>query len=196
ADVKSDEDKSTAGSLLTNVAAGTGLAKTWLAEPEHANRATSISMAEPVRRRVGGIQNLWIAYDTELLRHAVDQAVEAGRIPAEVTIAAGTPHERTMSAASSVTITGPQIAAENAQVNAEVLKNLSQALIPLQAAGFLSADACARAAKVGWESLVGVPYSPELDQADGDVEELATYIEDKAPTAGTKGPLALLGNAG
>ncbi|MEA2828465.1 MAG: hypothetical protein QOG43_2904, partial [Actinomycetota bacterium] len=134
ADVKAEEDKTTSGALLTNVAAGTGLAKTWLAEPEHANRATSISMAEPVRRRVGGVQNLWLAYVTELLRHSVDQAVEAGRIPAEVTIAAGTPHERTMPAAATVTITGPQIAAENAAVNAEVLKNLSQALIPLRQA--------------------------------------------------------------
>lgn len=195
ADVKADEDSTTAGNLLTNVAAGTGLAKTWLAEPENANRATSISMAEPVRRRVGGVQNLWIGYMTELARNAVDRAVDAGRIPAEVLIAVGTSHERLMPAASTVTITGPEVAAADAQINAEVLVKLSQALEPLRKNGFLTEAACARAAKKGWEDLVGVPYSPELDQPDGEVDDLATYIDDKAPTAGTKGSLALLGVA-
>ena len=196
ADVKADEDSTTAGNLLTMVAAGTGLAKTWLAEPEHANRATSISMAEPVRRRVGGVQNLWIGYLTELARTVVDQAVRAGRIPATVTIGAGAGSERILPASATVTVTGPEVAAADAQVNATVLLNLAQALVPMVQAGLLTQEAARRAAKKGWEDLVGVPYSPELDQADGDVEDLATYIDDKAPAAGTKGPLALLGAAG
>jgi len=54
------EDSKAASSVLTGVAAGAGLAKTWLAEPEDANRATSLSMAEPVRRRVQGVQKQWL----------------------------------------------------------------------------------------------------------------------------------------
>jgi hypothetical protein len=46
------EDTSTAKALLTQIAGGAGLAKTWLADPEDSNRATSLTMAEPVRRRV------------------------------------------------------------------------------------------------------------------------------------------------
>lgn len=196
ADVKSDEDSTTAGNLLTNVAAGTGLAKTWLAEPEHANRATSISMAEPVRRRVGGVQNLWLRYQTELVRNAVDRAVDSGRIAPEITLGAGTAAERVLAASATVTVTGPEVAAADAQVNATVLLNLAQALAPLQQGGFLTPEACQRAARKAWEDLLGVPYSPELDQVDASVDELATYIDDKAPAAGAKGPLALLGAAG
>jgi hypothetical protein len=64
------EDTAANRSVLTNIASGTGLAKTWLAEPEDANRATSLTMAEPVRRRVGSVQKSWLAQQTELVRFA------------------------------------------------------------------------------------------------------------------------------
>src|SRR5690606_25381462 len=80
------EDTNTAKAVLTNVAGGAGLSKHWLAEPEDANRATSQSMAEPVRRRISSVQNEWLSRVTEMVRFVVDQAVAAGRLPAEVTV--------------------------------------------------------------------------------------------------------------
>lgn len=167
------EDKVTGASALTSVAAGAGLAKTWLAEPEDANRATALTMAEPVRRRVGGVQNLWLGHMTELVRYAVDQAVNAGRLPALVATAEG---ERP--AAETVTITGPQIASADALINAQVLTELNQSLAGLQSAGLLGPEAAKRAAEKAWEAFVGVPYDPHLDgQTPGNV---ADYVDARA----------------
>ncbi len=74
--VGSYEDANTQRQLLTQVSAGAGLARTWLAEPEGANRATSLTMAEPVRRRVGGVQDDWLRIMGELCRYQIDQLVE------------------------------------------------------------------------------------------------------------------------
>lgn len=161
------EDTNTAGSILTLIAGGAGLAKTWLADPEDANRATSLTMAEPVRRRVGGVQRMWLGYITELVRFAVDQAVAAGRIPALVDVPDPAGGTRQVPAAETVTVTGPEIAAADAQVTATVLVQLSQALTQLVAAGVMTPEAAKVAARKGWEDYVGVPYQPELDRADG-----------------------------
>jgi hypothetical protein len=74
-----------AAGVLTLAAAGSGLAKTWLAEPDGANRATSLTMAEPVRRRVAGVQNDVAGVPDRAVRYAMDQAVAAGRLPKMVT---------------------------------------------------------------------------------------------------------------
>lgn len=171
------EDANTAKSLMTNIAAGPGLAKTWLAEPEDANRATSISMAEPVRRRVGGVQNLWLGYQTEFVRFAVDRAVAAHRLPAEVPVKAAD-GERMMRASDTVKVTGPAIAAADAQVNAGILLQLANGLAGMVAGGLLTKEAAQVAAKKGWETFVGVPYSAELGEPDADPDDVATYIDD------------------
>jgi hypothetical protein len=173
AQVGAQEDRTTAQSVLTSVAAGSGLAKTWLAEPEDANRATSLTMAEPVRRRVGGVQNLWLAYMTEHIRFAVDKAVEAGRIPEEVTLPDGT----VLAAAKTVTMTGPEIADAPALTGAEVLLKLTTALTGLRAQGLLSPKACELAARKGWEDFTGTAFRPEL--ATADVGDVATYLDDQ-----------------
>ena len=177
ADTGSYEDNNTARALMTNIAAGPGLAKTWLAEPEDANRATSISMAEPVRRRVGGVQNLWLAYQSEFVRFSVDRAVAARRLPAEVAVRS-TDGQRMMRASETVKVTGPAIAAADAQVNAGILVQLANSLAGMVAADLLTPEAAQVAAKKGWETFVGVPYSAELGEPDSSPDDVATYIDD------------------
>ncbi|MEZ5236807.1 MAG: hypothetical protein R2749_29560 [Acidimicrobiales bacterium] len=184
------EDATTAGSVLTVVAGGAGLAKTWLADPEDANKATSVSMAEPIRRRVGAVQNLWIARQTEMVRFAVDQAVAAGRLPATVTLdtEAGPVTKR---AAETVQVRGPQIAASDAQITARVMVQLSTALETMVANRFMTPEAAQVAAQKAWEDYLGVPYRPELGRPDTNVDDVATAV-DTAPTTDRLAALAAL----
>ncbi|BCJ45324.1 hypothetical protein GCM10010168_85930 [Actinoplanes ianthinogenes] len=173
------EDAAANRSVLTNIASGAGLAKTWLAEPEDANRATSLTMAEPVRRRVGGIQKTWLAQQTELVRFAVDRAVAAGRLPAKVEATDPRTGEVTQIPASqAVIVTGPEIAASDSQLTAQVLLNLSTGLEKLQQIGALSPEAAATAARKAWEDYVGVPYTAELDSPAANPDDLAAAVEE------------------
>lgn len=173
------EDTNAAKSVLTLIAGGSGLARTWLADPEDANRATSLTMAEPVRRRVAGVQKMWLACQTEFVRFAVDRAVAARRLPAMVEAAdprTGQTYE--IPAAQSVLVTGPEIAAADAAITAQVLLNLSTGLENLRQIGALSAEAAAVAARKAWEDFVGIPYSADLDSPDADPGDIATAIDD------------------
>jgi hypothetical protein len=179
------EDIQTGQSILTNIASGAGLSKTWLAEPDGANRATSLTMAEPVRRRVRGVQTTWLDQQTDLVRYQVDRAVAARRLPAMLEVvdpATGQVHE--LRASQAVTVTGPEIAAADAQVNAQVLLNLSTALEQLQLTGALSDKAREVAARKAWEDYVGTPYVASLDTPDpGDTksrDDLATHIDEQS----------------
>lgn len=172
------EDTNTSKAVMTNIAGGAGLAKTWLAEPEDANRATSLTMAEPVRRRVAGVQKVWLDYDAELVRFAVDQAVAAKRLDPTVkvpNVAGG--REIEMPASMTVSVTGPEVAAADAQITAEVLVNLSTALDTMQSKGLLTAEAAQIAAQKAWEDYMGVPYSPELGKPGADRDDVATHVE-------------------
>lgn len=184
ASTNAEEDKTTAQTLLTNVAAGAGLAPSWLAEPGNTNRATSLTMAEPIRRRVGGIQNMWLARQTEKCRFAVDQAVAVGRLPREVPAVGETTAALTIAASKTVVVTGPSIATADAQVTALVLLNLSQGLADLVNAGVMTREAAQVAAKKGWEDYVGVPYSADLDKPDANVDDIATAVADAGPGSG------------
>jgi len=173
------EDNAANKSVLTNIASGAGLAKTWLAEPEDANRATSLTMAEPVRRRVGSIQKVWLAQQTEMVRYAVDRAVDARRIPARVEARDVKTGETTQIPASqAVRVTGPEIAAADSQITAQVLLNLSTGLEKLVTIGALSKEASATAARKAWEDYVGVPYTAELDSPTANRDDVATAVED------------------
>lgn len=175
------EDTEAAKSVLTLAAAGSGLSKHWLAEPDGSNRATSMTMAEPVRRRVAGVQKNWLGYQTDFVRFAVDQAVAARRLQATVEGTdpkTGLTYE--LKAAQSVTVTGPEIAAADAQITAEVLMNLSIGLEKLQTIGALSQEASAEAARKAWEDFVGVPFRPELSTPGRDVNDVATYVDEKS----------------
>jgi hypothetical protein len=172
------EDTQAAGAVLTKVAGGAGLAKTWLAEPDGANRATSLTMAEPVRRRVGGVQKLWLNQMTELVRFAVDRAVAAKRLPEMVEASdpkTGAASEQ--KASQSVIVTGPEVAAADAQITAQVLLNLATSLTQMVDAGVLTVDAAALAAKKGWEDYMGIPYRAELDSPEANVDDLAEVAE-------------------
>jgi hypothetical protein len=176
-----EEDKVAAQSVLTNIAGGAGLAKTWLAEPEDANRATSLTMAEPVRRRVGGVQKLWLGYQTELVRFAVDQAVNAKRLPATVeAVDPKTGQSYQIPAAQSVMVTGPEIAAADAQVTAQVLLNLATGLEKLVGIGALSPEGAKAAARKAWEDYVGIPYSADLDASTANPDDVATAVDAAA----------------
>jgi len=172
------EDTNTAKAVMTQVAAGAGLAKTWLAEPEDANRATSLSMAEPVRRRVGGVQKLWLGYQAELVRFAVDRAVAAGRLEQAVTVAGPGGGQRELPASETVTVSGPEVAAADAQITADVLVKLSQSLTQMVGAGVMTAEAARYAARKAWEDYVGIPYIADLDRSDGaTADDIATEVD-------------------
>ncbi len=174
------EDTTANKSILTVIAAGTGLAKTWLAEPEDANRATSLTMAEPVRRRVGGVQQSWLGFMSEYAGYVVDRAVAAGRLDAKVdSINSTTGQIKKSPASSAVQIVGPEIAAADAQLNATVLLNLSTGLEKLVTAGILSEEAAQVAARKGWEDYMGVPWRAELAKPDANVDDVATHLDDK-----------------
>ena len=184
------EDTEAASSALTLVSAGSGLSKTWLSEPDGANRATSLSMAEPVRRRIAGVQGTWLGYQTELLRFMVDRAVAAKRLQPTVEgrdPKTGQTYE--VKASQTVTVSGPEVAAADAQISAQVLMNLSIGLEKLQSIGALSPEAAQQAARKAWEDFAGVPYRAELDKPDGDVNDVATHVDDNA---GGKSPAGRL----
>lgn len=183
------EDVNTSKAILTLIAGGTGLAKTWLADPEDANRATALTMAEPVRRRVGAVQNRWLAMTTLLVRYAIDQRVRANVLPPMVTVrdAGG---EREVPTSSTVSVTGPAVAAADAQITAQVMQNLSVGLQGMVAGGLLTREAAREASRRAWEDFMGVPYRHELDEglADGDgLDDVAQQVSD---AGGGSGPLA------
>ncbi len=175
------EDSTAAKSVLTLVAGGAGLAKTWLAEPEDANRATSLTMAEPVRRRVQGVQKLWLDDQTELTRYAIDQAVKARRLKAKVESKNPRTGETVeILASQTLTVTGPEVAAADAQITAQVLLNLSTGLEKLVQTGAMTQEAAAVAARKGWEDYMGIPYSSDLGKPDANVDDIATAVDDAA----------------
>jgi hypothetical protein len=147
-----------------------------------------MTMAEPVRRRVAGVQKTWLDQMTEFARFAVDQAVRARRLPRTVpAVDPQTGDQYEVPASQAVRVTGPEIAAADAQVNAEVLLNLSTGLTQLIDAGALSPAAAKVAATKAWEDYVGVPYVASLDAPNlGDRtqarDDLATHIDDKGGT--------------
>lgn len=173
------EDTNANRSVLTMIAGGSGLAKTWLAEPEDANRATSLTMAEPVRRRVQGVQKTWLALQTEFARFAVDRAVASRRLPETVEATdPRTGQSYQIPAAQSVMVTGPEIAAADAQITAQVLLNLSTGLEKLRQIGALSGEAAEVAARKAWEDYMGVPYSADLDSPDADADDVASLVDE------------------
>lgn len=175
------EDTQAASAVLTQIAGGAGLAKTWLAEPDGSNRATSLTMAEPVRRRVGGLQGVWLDYQTEFVRYAVDRAVAAGRLPKMVESRdPKTGDVSEVAASMSVVVTGPEIAAADAQITAGVLVNLATGLNTMVQGGLLTPQAGAQAARKAWEDFMGIPYKAELDGPDVDPNALAGYIDEQA----------------
>lgn len=178
------EDNAANRSVLTMAAAGSGLSRHWLADPEDANRATSQSMAEPVRRRIQSVQKMWLAYQTDLPRFAVDQAVRVGRLPRLVDAVDPRTSERyRVPAAQTVTAVGPEIAAADSQIAAQVMLNLATGLEKLRTIGALSEEGASLAAKRCWEQFMGVPYVAELDKPDGDRDKIADHIDSSKPPA-------------
>jgi hypothetical protein len=174
------EDISTNGAVLTNVAAGSGLARTWLADPEDANRATSMSMAEPVRRRVGSVQRVWLEQMTELVRFAVDRAVAAKRLPATVKIQdPKTGEEHEIPASMAVSVQGPRIAAEDAQYAATVLLNLATGVEKFKEMDIMPAEAGALMMRKAWEDFMGTPYPVGLKiTPESNPDDIASAVAD------------------
>lgn len=193
-DTGSFEDTNTMGSILTNVAGGAGLAKTWLSEAEGANRATAVSMAEPVRRRLGGVQKAYLSIPTEMARYAVDRAVAAGRLPREVPSINAQGDPIVVPASMTVSIIGPEIAAADSTLASSVFLNLSQALDNMTAKGIMTLPAAQLAAQKAWELFVGIPFRPDLaaDLTAG-VPGAGDAIAEAVAAAGATSPLDRLG---
>lgn len=174
-----DEDSVASKGALTLIAGGAGLARTWLADPEDANRATSLTMAEPVRRRVGGVQKVWLEQQTEWVRFVVDRAVAARRLKPMVEASdpkTGQTYE--VPASQTVTVTGPAIAAADATITAQILLNLSTAVTGLVQTELLSPDAAKVLVRKAWEGFAGVPYRAELDSPNANPDDVAQAVDD------------------
>ena len=156
----------TALQVLTAVSAGTVLAKTWLAEPEGSNRATGVSMAEPVRRRVQSVQRMWRQFMLTVCRFVVDEAVRVGRLPRFVTIPA-TDATKTVTVPTwrTVRVEMPEIAATDAQMNATILGTVASAVAQLVPTGMLGPEAARRLAELAWSAFMGEPWRPGLDDS-------------------------------
>lgn len=178
-DSGAESDTKTNGAVLTQIASGAGLARTWLADPEDANRATSMTMAEPVRRRVGGVQRIWLAQQTELCRIAVDRAVAARRLSATVTVTdAKTGEKSEIPASQAVVVRGPEIAAADASIAAQVMLNLATGLEKLVQIGGLSPEAAQFASRKAWEDFMGVPWRAELAGTGANPDDVAQAVDD------------------
>ncbi len=172
------EDTVANASVLTNIASGSGLSKVWLAEPDGANRATSMSMAEPVRRRVASIQNVWLYQQNEKARFAIDRAVAARRLPERVEAHDPRTGEMTSLPTSQVvTVTGPEIAAADAAITAQVMLNLATGLEKLKQNGLLSQEALQLAARKAWEDYMGLPFTAELAGPDANPDDIAEVVQ-------------------
>ena len=187
------EDTNTALSVLTNIASAAGLAKTWLSESEGANRATSMSMAEPVRRRVGGVQLEWLGIMTEHLRYVVDQAVAVGRLPRMIASTDIAGETIMVSPAQLVRATGPKIAAADAQITSTVLMNLGTAIESMVSVGVLTKEAGAIAVQKAWEQFVGRPFPSSL-AAKPSTSLAADATAEEIAAAQTEGRLFLVGS--
>ena len=180
------EDTNTTRALMTQVAGGAGLARTWLAEPEGSNRATALTMAEPVRRRVGGVQNLWLGFMRELCAYQVDQLVARDRLPMTVDM-----NGRQVPTSEAFTMIGPEIAAADAQMKSAVLVNLGTGLGALVQAEILGREAAQKLAQKAYADFAGVPWDPSLDTIletamNGDVDSAATNDEAAEMVAATE----------
>jgi hypothetical protein len=132
-----------------------------------------------VRRRVGGVQKTWLEQVTELVRFAVDRAVAAGRLaPTVQAVDPKTGHVYDISACMSVSVTGPEIAAADSQITAQVLLNLSTGLENMVGIGVLSPEAAKVLARKAWEDYMGVPYTSDLDSPGANPDDIATAVDD------------------
>src|SRR6266536_5790213 len=100
------------------------------------------------------------------IRAPLVTGVQTCALPISPTVTAvdeRTGQQREVPAAQTVLVTGPEIAAADAQITAQVLLNLSTGLEKLVGIGALSVEAAKAAARKAWEDYVGVPYNADLD---------------------------------
>lgn len=181
----SDEDSTTAGTILTSVAGGVGLAKPWLSEAEGSNRASSVTMAEPVRRRVASVQRMWLSFMREICRFVVDQAVATGQLPRYSSIPDDVGGRRNVPTWRTVEVVGPEIASSDAAVNATILANVGAALMSMVPNGMLAPEAARRIARKAWEDYMGQAWRPGLDDEASTAEWLDKWGAKPAAAAPT-----------
>jgi hypothetical protein len=132
---------------------------------------------------------MWVNdYQTELTRFVVDRAVAAKRLPAMVDATdPRTGQTYQIPASQTVTLTGPEIAAADAELTANVLLNLSTALTGMVESGVLSPEASKVAARKAWESYMGIPYTAELDSPEANPDDVATAVDDAQAAEAKRG---------
>jgi hypothetical protein len=189
------EDTMTAQQILTNIAGGAGVSKPWISEAEGSNRASAVSMAEPVRRRIGGVQRVWLMFMREVCRYVVDQAVRTGNLPRYVSVAdeVGTGSVN-VPAWQTVRVVGPEIAGTDAQINATIVSNLAASLAQLVGTGLLGPEAARRMVEKAWADYMGAPWRPGLD-TDDTVQAWLDEWKPKAPAPSPAGAMPGVDNS-
>jgi len=77
------ETEAEAEVLLEHIAAGAGVAKTWLSSADDVNRATAVEMNSPVVRRLQRRQNYFLGCLRTMVRYALERAEETKRLSTE-----------------------------------------------------------------------------------------------------------------
>lgn len=80
-DLKAQDGATTADLILSLIATGVGLPKTWLNGIMDVNRASAVTMDEPSLKRLRARQQVVMAAVTRMVRFALDQAELAGALP-------------------------------------------------------------------------------------------------------------------
>jgi hypothetical protein len=132
-----------------------------------------------VRRRIGGVQRLWLMYMREICRYVVDQAVRTNQLPRYVTVADETGTGTiSVPAWQTVRVVGPEIAGTDAQINATIVSNMAASLSTLVGAGLLGPEAARRMVEKAWADYMGTPWRAGLD-TDATVQ---AWLDEWKPT--------------
>ncbi len=148
-DLKAQDGATTADLILSLIATGVGLPKTWLNGIMDVNRASAASMDEPSLKRLRARQQVVIGAVERMVRFALDQASMAGALA------------KADEAGHPFSVDAPEMSQRDAERASRALFSTIQALGMADAAGWIDSET-ARQAVVMMLSQLGV----SVDLAD------------------------------
>ena len=142
-DLKAQDGATTADLILSLIATGVGLPKTWLNGIMDVNRASAVSMDEPSLKRLRARQQVVMAAVERMVRFALDQASMAGALP------------KAGDEGHSFSVDAPEMSQRDAERASRALFSTIQALGMADAAGWIDSET-ARQAVVMMLTQLGV----------------------------------------
>lgn len=127
-DLKAQDGATTADLILSLIATGVGLPKTWLNGIMDVNRASASSMDEPSLKRLRARQQVVIAAVERMVRFALDQAILAGALP------------KAGEEGHQFSVDAPEMSQRDAERASRALFSTIQALGMADAAGWIDSE--------------------------------------------------------